>query len=179
MQGSFQFVCKLQRACGGLLGDCQQYGMLTAFRGGTQFRKFGSDLNVGNIFQQDRGAGDSVAPHHGLGYLVYLVGRKYAAYDIFIAIFIEHSTIGIQVHFAGDVHHFAQCHAVMAHPFRVQLHLIFLDVAAQYGYLCHTARREQAGTYGPVGNGTQIQHRGRICCQTYNQHLAQNGRLWA
>ena len=105
--------------------------MLTAFRGGTQFRKFGSDLNVGNIFQQDRGAGDSVAPHHGLGYLVYLVGRKYAAYDIFIAIFIEYSTIGIQVHFAGDVHHFAQCHAVMAHPFRVQLHLIFLDVAAQ------------------------------------------------
>ena len=78
---SFQFVCKLQRACGGLLGDCQQYGMLTAFRGGTQFRKFGSDLNVGNIFQQDRGTGDPVAPHHGLGYLVYLVGRKYAAYD--------------------------------------------------------------------------------------------------
>ena len=38
-------------------------------------------------------------------------------------------------------HHLVQTDPVMLHLFRIQQHLIFPDIASQYGYLRYSARR--------------------------------------
>ena len=67
----------------------------------------------------------------------------------------------------------------MAHPFGIELYLVFLDVTAQYGYLCDASGRQEARTDGPVGQRAQVEHGGGIGRKTYNQHLAEDGRLGA
>ena len=112
---------------------------------------------------------------HRLAYLIRAVGGQHTAHNVFVAILVEHTSVGIEVHVAGSAHHFVQRESVVAHPFGIQHNLILLDVTSQYGYLRHTTCREQAWADGPVGYRTQIQHRGRVGRQSDNQHLAQNG----
>lgn len=67
----------------------------------------------------------------------------------------------------------------MAHPFRVQLNLVFFDVSAQHGYLCHPSGGQQARANRPVRNRAEVEHGGRVGGQTDNQHFAQDRRLRA
>ena len=44
----------------------------------------------------------------------------------------------------------------MAHPFRVQLNLVFFDVSAQHGYLCHPSGGPQRFAHEFVGEGYPV-----------------------
>lgn len=87
------------------------------------------------------------------GKLFHPVGGDHSAYDVFVSVFIKHAAIGIQVHFARSVHHFCESHAVMTHPFRIELYLVFFNIATQYGHLRHTAGRKEARADRPVCYG--------------------------
>ena len=67
---------------------------------------------------------------------------------------VEHPTVGIHIHVTRGGQHLIYRHPIVAHTGRVNQYLILLDIAPQHGHLCHTARREQARSYGPVGQRT-------------------------
>ena len=175
LQGRFQAFGQLDGTRIGLFGYGDQHRRFPFFGSQSQPRLLGTDFHVGNVFQYYR---YSVHPFDDRpAHFTYIVGRKYATHNVFVTVFINHSTVGVLVHVAGNFHYFAQCHAVVFHAFGMQQYLIFLDVATQNGHLCHTSGRKQARTDGPVGQRTQIEHGSAVGRQAHNQQLAQNGRL--
>ena len=55
--------------------------------------------------------------------------------------------------------------------------LVFLDVAAQHGHLCHAPGGEQARADDPVGQGAQVEHRRAVGRQAHDEQFAEDGRL--
>ena len=152
------FQCCLQTLCQfdgtriRLFGNGDQHRRFPFFGSQSQPRLLGTDFHVGNVFQYYR---YSVHPFDDRpAHFTYIVGRKYATHNVFVTVFINHSTVGVLVHVAGNFHHFAQRHTVVFHAFGMQQYLIFFDVASQNGHLRYAAGREQARTDGPVGQGT-------------------------
>ena len=177
MQRGLQFVRQFQRAGGGLFGDGHEYGRFATLRGCAQFRGFGTYFHVGDVFQRHRKVVHRF--HYRFAEFFHFGGREYSAHDIFIAKFVKYAAIGVQVHVLGDGHHFSHRYAVVAHPFGVQLNLIFLDVSSEHCHLCHASGGEQARADRPVGNRPQIEHGGGVGGQTDDEHFAQDGRLGA
>ena len=72
--------------------------------------------------------------------LVDIVGRGDAADDIFVAVFIAHTTIGVRVHAACAGHNFGERHTEMLHLAGTDEYLVFFDVTSVHAYLCHATR---------------------------------------
>ena len=179
LERGFQFVGQFQCAGVRLFGDGQQDGGLALLRGRAQSGQLGAYAHLGDVLQADGGAASRPGTHHGAAHFIGIRRREQAADDVLVAILIEHAAIGIDVHAPRGGQDFAEADAVVAHPLRVQLYLIFLDVSAQHGHLCHAAGREQARTDSPVGQGAEVNHRGGVGGQAHDEHFAQDGRLRA
>ena len=91
--------------------------------------------------------------------------------------FVDDTPVHILIHVASHGHHLVERNAIMTHTGRVNQHLIFLDVTPEDGYLSHPTGRKQTWTDGPIGNRTEVNHRGTIRSQAHNQHLTQDGGL--
>ena len=123
LQRSFQFVGQLQSTGGGLFGDGHQYGRFPSFRSRSQFGGFRSDPDISDILQQYRYAVDTL--YYRFTQLFYVCGGEYTTHNVFVTIFIKYTSVGIQVHAAGDGHHLIHRYAIMTHTFRIELNLIF------------------------------------------------------
>ena len=145
-QRGFQFGQRLVQAFGQiqrigsrLFGHREKYGIFPLCRGATQFGHLCSRLHLGHTLQGD-GPSAGRALHNGAFQRIGTIGRKQAAHDVFVAIFIERATSHIAVHVLQGFHELVEANTVVTHLFRMNQHLIFFDVAAQYGDLCHSAQ---------------------------------------
>ena len=175
LQGFFQLSGQFYGTRVRLLGHGEQYGGLTFFRGQTQFGLLAASFYVSNVFQHDRRAsyGFDDRPAH----FPHVVGRDDSTYDVFVAVLVNHSAVGVGIHVPRDIHYLAQRHSVVFHPFGVQQNLVFFDVAAQYGYLGYSSGGHQARANHPIGQCAQVEHRRAVGCQSYDKQFSQNGRL--
>ena len=172
--GGVQSFGQLDGAGVGLFGDGQQYGGLATFGSQTELGLLGTDAHVGHVLQ---GHGHSALS--GLddrcGHLLHVLGGDHSSHYVFVAVFVDDTSVGVLVHASGYGHHLAECHAVMLHLLRVNQDLILLDVTSEHCHLGHASGGQQSGTECPVGQRPQVQHRGAVGCQAYDHQLSEDG----
>ena len=107
-QSLLQSLGQLQRTGGGLFGDCQQHGRFAPFGGQTQAGQLGTDTYVGNVLQRHDAARFGGSAHHTALQLLHPVGGQQAAHNVLVAVLIEYSAVGIQVHAPRGGQHLIQ-----------------------------------------------------------------------
>ena len=176
--GGVQSLGQFDGAGIGLFGDGQQYGGLAPFGSQAELGLLGSDTHVSHVLQ-----GHWHSALSGLddrcGHLLYVLGGDHSAHDVFVAVFVDDTSVGVLVHASGYGHHLAEGHSVVLHLLRVNQDLILLDVASEHCHLGHASGGQQSGTECPVGQRPQIQHRGAVGGQAYDHQLSEDGGLGA
>ena len=98
LERGFQLVGQFQRTGVRLLGDGQEDGRLALLRGCAQPGQLGADAHLGDVLQTDGRTATRSGTHHGTAHLLGIGGGEQAANDVLVAIFIEHASVGIDVH---------------------------------------------------------------------------------
>ena len=105
------------------------------------------------------------------------MGGEHAADDIFVAILIEDASGDIAVHVGYGCCHVGERNTEVFHLFGREQYLIFLDLSAKDGNLCHTSCGKKARTNSPVGEGAQVAQGSGVGGEAYGHQFAENGRL--
>ena len=175
LQGGIQPLRKFLGGDVGLLGHGEEYGRLCVVGSRSHLGCLVPHLDVGKLIQRDRRALHDL--HHRLPQGFDIVGGQCSAYQVLVAILIEHASRHVLVHVAHGSDGFLDTHPMVFHPLRVKRHLILLFLTALHRDLCHAADAEQARTQGPVCQGTHLL---RVAArQSDDHHFTQDGRLRA